>query len=71
MDFRCDSLCRLRSLSFIRNKCITFRENLLPLSSDLRIKSTVTQLGPVAAAFLKIMESYIASTNILYLPNSW
>jgi hypothetical protein len=63
MNFRHDSLCVLRSLSLVRNKCITFRENICPLSSDLRIKSTATQLGPVAAAILKLWESRVTSTG--------
>jgi len=53
MNYRHDSLCGLLSLSLVRNKNITFRENTSALSLDLRIRSTATQLDSVAATFSK------------------
>ena len=65
MIYRHDSLCGHLSLSLVRNKSITFRENIWALSSDLRIWSTATQLGSVAAAILKIWEFRVTSTSTI------
>lgn len=65
LDWKPDSFeMNIYKIIFLaRNKSIIFQEKSWPLSLDLRMRSTATQVGSVAAAVLKLWEFRVISAS--------